>query len=432
MKILLINPPLNFKLIMHPPMPPYGLALIAAVLEKEGHQVNILDIDALKLSKKEVQKRLLYTDYDVVGITSYLTSFTYLEWLTKTIREIKSNINIIIGGSLASSFPKTVLENTKANIVVVGEAENTIKELIYKIQEGQDLKSVKGIFIKNNNNLFYTGEPILPENLDAIPFPAWHLFPLKAYFEDKVSSEVEKNFGLRTMTSRGCPYNCKYCALILGRRMRYRTIENVISELEYYKKEYKLTTIYLRDDIFTVDRSRVIEFCNALIRKEIDMKWGCVTSVKHLDQELLKIMRRAGCSFIAVGIESFSDNILRRMGRPVNAKMMIEAIKNIQKTDIEVIGFFIVGYPGENKETINTTLRYIKELKIKATANLILPLPGTKLYEEVKKQNRLPDEVKLLREFADENLREKVIINFTDLPDEILSETVRKINSFNR
>ena len=439
MIVLLINPYSSFSISMYPALPPLGLAIIGGVLREEGHSVEILDINIFGLSKKQVEHQLKTSSYDIVGITTYLDSFPYLQWLTSVIKEISPTVDIILGGPLVTSLPEIILTNTEATIGVIGEGEKTVIELLTAIKEKKDLKSIPGLIFKNEGKIETTRLRDPTPNLDTVPFPNWDLFPLDIYFNiekfnirySKPRIIKAKNSQLLTMTSRGCPFNCDYCSRIFGRKVRWRSVEKVVQELKYYKEKYNLEAVYFRDDNFTLNNSYAVKLCESIIKAELELKWDCVTSVTLVDKELLKLMKQSNCTHIGYGIESLNPEILNKVHKPITVDHIKRAIRETQAVGIKPIGFIIVGLPGETEETLKTTVKFAREVGIKIYANQALPIPNSALFELAKSMGKITNEVELLQDFG-YGTQNRIFVNFTDLPDEVLLEAIKELNSIEK
>ena len=278
MKILLINPPVRGVMFN------LGLGYIARSLQEVGHKIELLDIDAHQYSKETVKQKLKDYDFEAVGITGMITVYSYVKWLTFVIKN-QYQVPIIVGGNGATSIPRLYLERTGADIVVIGEGENTVKELFAALQNQEKLENVDGIWFKRNGEIFSTPLRRLIENLDSIPYPAWNLFPVNKYIE----KETCKLGPLRPMvvsTIRGCPYRCVYCYhCFQGYRPRFRSVESIIEEIKILEKRYKVDFINFADDLFTISRKRVLDFCRRLNEENLDVKWSAAVRVNLVDEE---------------------------------------------------------------------------------------------------------------------------------------------------
>ncbi|MFX1383806.1 MAG: B12-binding domain-containing radical SAM protein [Promethearchaeota archaeon] len=429
MKILLINPPLRTKAYDIP----IGLGIIAQVLLNEGHEVKILDIFAEQLSKSKVIERInLNSEYKIIGIGSLINMYKYLKWLIPIIKEYNPDSKIVVGGGVITQKPKLLLKNTPADIAVIGEGELTMKEVVSALEDNKSLKTVKGIYYKDDNQIIVNPPRPLIKNLDELPFPAYDLFPIDIYLHNvKRANLINKKTELSIISARGCPYNCNFCFHIYGRGIRERSIDSVIEEIEFLKDKYKVESIMISDESFSVRKKRIMEFCNKMIIKKIDLPWSCNSRVNLVDRELLRRMKQAGCFRIMYGIESGSQKILNNMNKQFNLEQAKNAIKITIKEGIICKPTFMFGYPGENLKTIKETINFCRKFVISPQFFYATPFPGTTLYNQVRG--------KILEKFGtEENFIENLVhmhqlnINLTDFSDEKLVELRKKTVKFLR
>lgn len=423
MKMLLINPPVRSG--KKSGLFPSGLGYIASSLMEEGHQVKVLDINAYKYSEQELLHHLQEEEFDAAGITSIITGYGYVKWLSSELKKLKS-VPIIAGGLGPTSFPEMFLKNTDVDIIVDGEGEVTIKELLECIEHQKPIGSVRGIWYKKNNTVHRTGDRELIENLDALPFPAWEKFPMNVYLTNPISQRVEKFYGGRPYknmgisTIRGCPYRCTFCYhCFQGKKIRFRSPQSIIDEILMLKEKYGVEYMGFFDDLFLSDRKRVFEFCEKLEEQKIDINWGVCSRVNLVDREILEAVRAAGCIYMTYGFESGSQKILDIMKKCATVDQAKNAIRLCREVGIEVDGSFIIGMVGETKQTVEETISFCKETDFVGATFFATPLPGTTLYDQAKAMGLIPDEeayILKMGEFA-----EKPIVNLTSMSMEELT-----------
>ena len=328
MKILLLNPPMYYgayneagRIYLDKSYPPLGLAYIAAVLEKEGYDVNLLDLVDTPFA--DVEKIVKIEKPQIVGISCNLTDFRWGSFrLAQIVKRINPNIKVVMGGSHATYMYQQILANFPVDVIVRFEGEFTFLDLVKALESGSNLRNVKGIAFKNEEGILRNedGPPIA--DLDSIPFPAYHFVDFDMYiryssplrFKGKKISEL-KNINM--MTSRGCPYNCLYCSLtkFWRRQCRLRGVNNVVDEMEMLYNKYGVRYFSFFDDVFTLNRERVVEICKEIIKRNLDVGWDCSTRVDLVSMEMLKWMREAGCLRISYGVESGSPSVLRAINK---------------------------------------------------------------------------------------------------------------------
>jgi radical SAM superfamily enzyme YgiQ (UPF0313 family) len=376
MRVLLLKPPE----IPYPTEPSLGLAYIAAMAEKE-HIVSILDASVEKLSFNETIQRIKEFKPDVVGVQVLTPSINQSKKICKMIRK-EINCFIVIGGPHPTIMPEKALKEIECDVAVIGEGEITFIELLKTIEKNGELSKVKGIaFKEKNGKIVCTEKRELIKNLDEVPFPARHLMKNELY-------EGSQNTYLKpfttVFTARGCPYECAFCSVrvVWGRTNRQRSPENVLKEcIEVYEK-FGIREIFFNDDIFTLRKSWVMEFCEKLIDSGINFSWKCLSRVNLVDKEVLSIMRKAGCHTIAYGIESGNQKILERVNKKTTLEQVRKAVNLTKKADIDVWAFFIIGAPGEGINEMLDTFNLAKELNPDSLSfSIASPLPGTEFYK---------------------------------------------------
>ncbi|MFA5020216.1 MAG: radical SAM protein [Candidatus Pacearchaeota archaeon] len=385
MKLLLINPPQSavYGKIGSPDYPPLGLAYIGAVLEKQGHYVRIIDIDAEKISKQHLLK--IIRNFEIIGITATTPTFQQAEKLFKLIKENTKAITLL-GGVHATITPEDCLKTDLIDFVIRGEGELTIVELLDAIEKKKQISSIKGISYKKNNKIIHNKDRELIQNLDDIPFPARHLFNQQKYtYPDSLLNPV-----MPIMTSRGCPHMCTYCCtkLIFSRRVRFRSAKNVVDEIQQLIRDYKVKEIHFWDDNFTLNKQRVFEILAEIKKRKIKLKFAFPNGLRvdQVDEEILRALKEMGVYSVAFGVESGNQIILNNVKKGTTIEKIEKAYKLAKKLKIETWGFFMLGLYGENKKTIRDTINFAKKLNPDiAKFHILKPYPGTEIFDQLKK-----------------------------------------------
>lgn len=420
MNILLINPPVREN--EAPRHIPIGLGVIASVLLNEGHTVKILDINAERLSKSEVKSRIdLKSKYGVIGVGGLITTYKYLKWLIPELKKCNPRSKLVIGGGVVTENPTFLLNKTPADIAVIGEGEITMKELVANLQNNGSFGEIEGIAYRKRGKIKINPPRPLIKNLDDLPFPAYDLLPMDVYLHNVGhASAIGKKTEMNIITSRGCPYNCRYCYHIFGRGARFRSVDDVIEEIKELQDKYRIDSILLLDETFTINKRRVVEFCNKLILEKIGIPWSCYARVNLVDREMLRKMKRAGCYRVGYGIESGSQQILDKMNKGVTVEQAKRAIRLARKAGLICGTTFMFGYRGENLDTIKETVNFCKELMISPSFFFTTPYPSTELYKEAKDRiiEKYGDEEKFIDVLGDASEFTINLTNFSD--DEIV------------
>lgn len=407
MKILLIIPSFESSAIQEGASYPLGVLYLASILEKEGHKCIVRDylFEDWSVVEPKIEKMIKESKFDVVGISMMTTNRIASLKLITLIKKINKKIIIILGGIHATLMYKQVLQNCRVDFITLGESEETIKELVWALNEEpklwkkfKNMKNspfikIKGIAFKNKSGIIKTAPRPPIQDLDSIPFPK-HI-----YFK----SRIKKSKTIFMITSRGCPVGCTFCSTcnFWGKLRRQRSPENVIQEVKYLKKRFlDLEKVYFNDDEFVINREWCFKFCE-LIEKE-KISWECAARVSSISEELISKMKEAGCKRIGFGVESGSPKILNSIRKRITREQTINAFKLCEKYGIEAAMFLMVGLPGETEETINETISLLKETR---NADFRIPslfqvLPGNEIYEQAKKQGFINDDYWLTDKLA--------------------------------
>jgi anaerobic magnesium-protoporphyrin IX monomethyl ester cyclase len=320
--VLLINPPLpsnsySKELVTQP----LGLAYLAAVLENAGFSVKILDCPPLDYTYKDVKNYVESLKPKIVGVSSTTLTINNALKIAEIVKEVSTEIKVFLGGAHASILDEeTLAKSFYVDGVIRGEGEITFLEVVKKIKEGKSLNDTLGLTLKLGNKIVRFPDRPLIEDLDSIPYPARHLLPLDKY----------KAFGMKcpsisVLSSRGCPFKCKFCAVrkLFGNKFRARSPKNIAEEIKEIRERYKINYITFVDDIFTLNRERTIKLCDEI--KKFDVIWDCETRVDMVNEQLLKTMANAGCQSIFFGVESGDQNILNNMGKGITVEQIRKA-----------------------------------------------------------------------------------------------------------
>ncbi len=391
-KILLINPPMTQEEIYAhygksaPLLAPLGLCYLAAILLKNGFEVEIMDGIVEKSGKKETIERIKKSSATIVGITATTVGFYSAVRVAGWTKEFNKEIITIIGGAHTSSIPEETIKNHSCfDIGVFGEGEITLLELIKKYNEAKtkkifekNLPSINGIAFKRNGKVYLNKKRELIKNLDEIPHPARQLLPDITFYNTNLSLGEDKPIA-HIIPSRGCPFNCIYCDQnVFGHRWRSFSTEYIIEEIEDLIKNYKVKTIQFQDDLFTANPKKVEEFCNLIKNRGLKFKWNLSSRVNLINEELAKKMYDAGCRIIYFGIESGDQNMLNFIKKGIKLEQVINTIKIVKKSKLVAHGSFIIGLPGDTKESIEKTINFALHLPLDvATFHIAIPYPNT-------------------------------------------------------
>lgn len=367
------------ELIVLPPIPPTDLMYCASIAEKAGYECKIKDYSVengdLETLKQDIKD--FNPDYIVLNIAS--TTFETDMNAVIAAKEAKKDIITILEGAHFLTFNKSVLEKYKeADIIIRGEVENTFKDII----EGILLSEIKGITYRKGREIFHNENREFIENLDELPLPARHLIKNELYIRPDTG---EKQAIIRV--SAGCPYHCFFCLAtpVSGSKARYRSAENIISEIKECVEKYDIKNFVFWSDLFTANPQTVIDLCRKIKEENLNITWSANSRVDTINEELIKVMKDAGCTLMSFGIESGSQEILDKIGKKITKEQAIKAIKLCKKFKMKTFAYFVLGLPWENKkhiiETIKFSLKLDPDYVNYYTATV---LPGSRFYEYVK------------------------------------------------
>lgn len=413
-RILIVAPPYRLSQVGFP----LGLMYIAAVLERAGHDVQVIDMDVLNLSPQDYYNELKDREYDYFCTGGMITAWNFIRFSCDLVKQIKPEIKVIVGGGIISSTPKSFMSVSKADIGVIGEGEDTILEIIEAYENGRSMDFIDGIvYRQEDGQVVETKHRHYMDNLDLLPFPAWDLFNVKDVY-CRFPSHYSIFRARRTAsvyTTRGCPFMCTFC--YTEKTVRQRSIANVIEEFRELKERYGVDYILIADDLFVVRKKRTIEFCEAMIKAKLNMQWSATGRCNIIDREFLKLMKAAGCVFMGLGIESGSDMVLKAIKKSQTPKQIVEAVKMVQEAGIKPGGTFILGLPPETRETVRETVETYKEInKYRNHVNRFFfatPYPGTELYDQMKAAGRIGDEIQYFEKISEHGDAVDLCLNCT-------------------
>ncbi len=406
--------------------PPLGLMYIAAVLEQNGYSAAIIDM-RVEDDWQGTMGKLLSQDPICVGISSKTgTQIASGLVASEFVRSKNPNLPIIWGGIHPTLFPEQTLADSRIDIVVRGEGEQTMLELVQAIEKKTGFDKIAGISYKENGKVKSNGErPFL--DMNKLPLPAWHLLDAEKYAKPYPYLEAKRS--LPVHTSRGCPWRCTFCynLFVNKRHWRSKTAENVIEEIKFMVDRFKLDGIIMREDNFVTDHSRAIAVSQGMRKEGIDVTWYCNMRATDFKDELMQEMVKGGLSIASVGAESGSQKILDFIQKDLKVEQLMESARKAKQYNITPVYSFIIGLPTEEQSDINLTIRAIKELRdINPNSqiinmNIFTPYPGGDLYEISKKHGFV--EPKTLEEWGRYNW------NTLNIPWVKNSELINVINS---
>ena len=387
MKVLLINPPRINEIMGNNPSiieeergynPPLGLLYIAAFMERHTkHNVTVIDSQVDKLDYSSLQEKITSIRPDVVGITAMTMTMVDVINTANVVKEINNTIKVVLGGPHVNLFPDETIMLKNVDYLVLGEGEVVFTNLINAIDERAELRKIPGLVFEDNGEIINTGKRPMISNLDELPFPARHLVPYKKY-----TSLLSKGGVVTTViTSRGCPFKCSFCNRPhLGKIFRARSSVNVVDELEACTK-LGIYEFLIYDDTFTVNKKRVIDICDEIIRRKLNIGWDIRARVDTVNEEVIAHLKKAGCQGIHYGVEAGTEKILKILNKGITINQVKEVFNLTRKYEIPILAYFMIGSPKETLEDIYQTFKVMKDLNPDYVHLTVLtPFPGTKIY----------------------------------------------------
>jgi anaerobic magnesium-protoporphyrin IX monomethyl ester cyclase len=397
-----------------------GVSYIATVLFNAGFPVKIADA---RFQKDPVSFSLdSVGDASVIGIATYEDSFPFVQDACAQIKKKYPDKLIVLGGALVTSTPQVLMKNTAADIAVLGEGEETTRELMEAVsaRDIDAIGKIPGLCYKDKSgNLHFTEKRPQMADLESLPVMNLSLWP-----ETQKNRKVKEIFFSH---SRGCYKNCSFCFRTTP-QLSQKSIPKFRDELRELKKKYDFEFIYFVDLTFAIQKQRTLEICEVL--KEFKVSWSCMSRVQNIDEEILKAMKAAGCQIILYGFESLDQTILDNAHKGITPAEIRRMVKLTQDNGIQVGGLFIVGLPQETRESLKKVVDFIDETGSACRVKYLSAIPGTEIYRWALETGIIKDEVSHLRWLANEKCdKDDDFINFTQLPAQVIRDTYKAINS---
>ncbi len=383
MKVILVRAHIHTLQLI----PPLGLGYISSYLDKHGIENKIIDALRDSLSNEKILEIITKENPDAVGIGCLTAEYNAVMDLSNLIKSKGLKTKVVIGGVHPTIFPYQTLIDSKADFVMCGEGEIAFTKLVLNNFENKDIKGIYSLsdLTEDSKDLqFCTQE----ENLDNLPFPAWEKIRPETY-RKRPSGLIYKKMPIGyVMTSRGCVCACTFCAnaFLSNKRVRFRSIENVIAEIRLLVEKYGIREIKFIDDNLAFKKEHIMSLCNAIIKSGLKITWACTSGLRaaNIDEEIVALMKKAGCYNFNVGIESANRQILANVKKQETPEQFTKAINLAHKYGIVCGGFFIFGLPGETKETMRESINFaVKSELTLATFNILDILPGSQMWTDL-------------------------------------------------
>ena len=392
-KIVFVNPPYEriapgYDFVRHitNQSPSLGLLHLAAQARQDGYQASIIESDIEHLNTDQVAERLIKENPAYIGITLFTVAVWQAAKIAKLVKNALPDMVILVGGPHISSMgEKTMKRFHQFDIAVVNEGEAVLSQLLPVLDSNNSPDAVNGIIHRVEDDVIVNPGAPITQNLDDLPLPAWDLLPNfpKAYLP--AIFDYPKGPVATIAASRGCPFHCKFCdTSTFGARVRHYSPKQVFNMMKHLSDTYGIRHIMFVDDLFLASRIRTLELCDHILANKFEMTWSCAARVDTVKPDVLNRMKQAGCWEISFGLETGSNELLQKMDKAARIETSEKAVNWTHEAGIRCKGLFMLGYPGESKETIALTKKFVRRLPM-TTMNLskFTPYPGSPIYKDL-------------------------------------------------
>ena len=377
------------NLYVAPFEPPIGLAFLSAYLKERGHEVSLIDMQGLLMDSEELATQLAAYRPDLVGVTAMTPTVPEALRVAAISRKVAPHAPVVLGGVHPTLDPAGVLADENVDYVIRGEGEEAMAALTEALATGAAPDDIDGVSFRRDGEPVIKGKAPLIADLNTLPLPDYEAFPVERYIEH--NRHLRSIRGISMIVSRGCPFQCTFCAVhqTMGRNWRIKSPQRVVDELVALKERHQLEGVWFKDSIFNLNREWVREFCRLMIEQRVDVAWQALTRIDLIDEEELKLMKRAGLTQLDLGIETGSPKSLVRLKKGITVDKIREKVR-LAKRHVKVFGFFMIGIPGEDETDVQQTFALAKDLELdRWTWSIYSPLPGSTLYEELIAEGRI-------------------------------------------
>ena len=377
MRVLLLSTPYPLEENVAPPL---SLAYLAAILEREGFEVEILDFLVSRYRPAKLRQKLEEFRPQLVGATCVTITYQTAARLLKVCKDFDPDIITAIGGPHVSfTVEETFRRAPWIDVIAIGEGDHTVVDLAKAVDGGGDIAGVPGIAFHDGATVVRTEPRPYIQDLDQLPLPARHLLSMSRY--------VALGSACTMVTSRGCPYSCIFCSAngMFGRKVRFRDPGLVVDEVEMLHRDYDFVQINIVDDTFTVNHNHTRGVCEEMLRRDLKATWSAYARVDTMREDVAKLMHRAGCKWVLFGVESGNEGILKTVKKGINRDKVRAGVRIATEAGLKVFNSFIFGLPGESPETAQESMSFAKELAedygVAYGFHILAPMPGTPLYD---------------------------------------------------
>ena len=374
MKVCLVIPPIEIVKSFRDRSASYyiGLAYVAGSLIAKNIDCKVIDAKGEGLGIDATVERIGHFDPDIVGFTAMTHEIVRAHKVAVAAKQKYPHLLTVIGGAHARIIPtETMQEFTNFDVICTGEGEIAMVNLARAYENRSDLSDVNGIGYRKGGKIIINPSEPLIEDLDSLSFPAWHLFP--------------RSKGYAILSSRGCPFRCIFCNRISGSKVRYRTTENILAEIEWLITNFNCNIFGFYDETFTINKKKTLELLDTIYEKGLshkNIRWYCTTRADRIDLELALRMKKTGCYSVSIGVESGNEGVLKRINKNETLKEIKDAVSMLKSVGIRVHTYFIFGHPYETKKEAWDTVKFAGQLNTDGVSfGMMVPYPGTDIYK---------------------------------------------------
>jgi anaerobic magnesium-protoporphyrin IX monomethyl ester cyclase len=403
---------------------PLGLMSLAAYLrEKYHYQVRIEDLRLSEKNHSDLESTIRFYLPDIVGISALTFESDAIPRIAEGVKRVNANTPVLLGGPHATAYPEKAAQIPGIDYVVVGEGEIVAGRLIECLLAHRDVADIKGIVYRHKDRIISTGREDLIEDINNLPMPAYDLIPIELYGSFNRMSRTGSGKFMSIFSSRGCPYRCIYCHNIFGKMFRFRSAECLFKEIKHLYDTYEIRDFEILDDIFNLDRNRLIEFCDRIITSGMKITLAFPNGMRGdiLDEQQLSKLRQAGAIFIAFAIETGSPRMQKLIKKNIQLEKIKKNIEIAHMLRIHSHGFFMIGFPEETLEDMKMTVQFMVSSKLHSSALfVVMPFEGTELGEIAKEMGKVP-----VSDFSMSYHTEN-FVNLTDVPSKEVNRIRRQ------
>lgn len=411
---------------------PLGIAYIASALGwGGGHKVTIYNQDQHHYPESHLVDYIAKNHFDVIGLGTIAGYYPYRKLLkiSEAINSLDNRPMYVLGGHGSAPEPEYFLKKTGADVIVIGEGERTILELLEAVEHKRSLTTVAGIAFLDGGKLIQTKPQSLIDCLDGLPHPAWHLFPMDYYSLLRMPHTTNSDRVAAMLSGRGCSFRCNFCYR-MDKGLRIRSSESIVFEMQTLKKDYGISYINFEDELLMTSPDRIVNLCEAFIKEDLNIRWNCNGRLNFAKTEVLNLMKKAGCVFINYGIESMDDVVLSNMNKKLTTEQIFEGVETTKAVGISPGLNIIFGNIGENAETlqkgVDFLLKYDDQTQLR-TIRPVTPYPGCDLYYYAIEHGLLKDCADF---YENKHINSDLLsVNFTELSDDEFHRLLFKANS---